>query len=743
MGTPGDWMSRLIERIAVHATGSGGGALAAAMAALAVSTPAVVMAQQRGAAPAPTGAVVVLEADSLTRDDETDVITAEGSVEARYEGRTLRASRVIYDQRKGTVRAQGGVEIIEADGTVRYAEELEVDDELNAGVAVGFGARLQENATVAANAAVRRPDGTTALDRIVYTACPVCEDGSAPTWALRARRAEQNAESKLITYEGVSLAVKGVPVLYLPYFAHPDPSAGRRAGLLAPDVGSNRRLGAFYQQPVYFPLGESQDLTLAPRVHENVNPLLGFEYRKRFWSGQMEIGGSASYDQDFDGDGEKFGEETFRGHIFGTGSFQISEYWDWGFGVEIATDDLYLSRYDIENRDRTRGAYTGDFSRLLTQLNLRGQDESSYASLNAVSFQGLRETDDAANLPIAAPFGEAERLLRDPLFDGQIRLQASVANLTRREGDPDSGRASLGAKWRKETAFGPGWVFSPFLEGRGDYYTFTDAAETEGDLTRAVGLVGAELRWPFVRPGENVQALIEPVVMAALGSNGGNDEEIPNEDSQAFEVDESAIFRPNAAPNHDLWEPGGRVTAGLRAEAIIEGVVAQALVARRWRETEEAAFDAASNLDGTESDYVGAVSLDFGAPLRADVRFRLDDRDLAVARLDASVRSQVGPLTANARYFTVEESLRPDSPNEEVSGGLTLKLNRNWSLGASTRQDLANDKTLATTARLVYRDACSFLEFSYQRRETDERLGPSEGFRVRLGLTTLGLFDDE
>ncbi len=37
-----------------------------------------------------------MEADNLTRDDKTGVTTAEGHVEIRYEGRTIRADRLVY-----------------------------------------------------------------------------------------------------------------------------------------------------------------------------------------------------------------------------------------------------------------------------------------------------------------------------------------------------------------------------------------------------------------------------------------------------------------------------------------------------------------------------------------------------------------------------------------------------------------------------------------------------------------------
>src|SRR3546814_11691960 len=55
-----------------------------------------------------------------------------------------------------------------------------------------------------------------------------------------------------------------LPVLYTPYFSHPDPTIKRKSGILAPDVGNSTLLGTFVQAPFYISLTDSRDLTLAP-----------------------------------------------------------------------------------------------------------------------------------------------------------------------------------------------------------------------------------------------------------------------------------------------------------------------------------------------------------------------------------------------------------------------------------------------------------------------------------------------
>src|SRR4030095_11096929 len=49
-----------------------------------------------------------MEADLLTRDDKRGVTTAEGNVEIRYQGRTLRADRVVYEEAAETTQGQQG-----------------------------------------------------------------------------------------------------------------------------------------------------------------------------------------------------------------------------------------------------------------------------------------------------------------------------------------------------------------------------------------------------------------------------------------------------------------------------------------------------------------------------------------------------------------------------------------------------------------------------------------------------------
>ncbi|MCA8886233.1 MAG: LPS-assembly protein LptD [Hyphomonadaceae bacterium] len=743
MSRAGDMAGRPAER-----TPFGWAALAAALA-MTASTSALAQAQATAPPPAEQSENVLLEADEIINDDAAQTITAQGDVQVRYQGRTMRADRLIYNLTTGAIHAVGDVQIALEDGSVTYAEEIDADEAMNVGAARELRARIGDGGTLAARAAVRHGEGESELRNVIYTSCPICTTSDRPpTWSLRARRAVQNRDTRTISYQGAVLEVVGVPLLYFPFIAHPDPSVERSSGLLPPNIGRNRRLGTFYDQPYYWAISPSQDLTASLRLHGNVNPLLGLEYRKRFWSGRVRFDTTMTQEQEFDSDGDRLGEDLFRYSVFGQGAFRINNYWNWGFGVENIYDDEYLRRYDLDGAGERRGPYIGTNTRLISQIYAIGQGLDSYSSIAAVNFQGLRETDTSDVLPLILPFAETERVLNDSVLGGQVRLQANLAALARNDDGVgpfvgNDARLSLSATWRRDMIFGPGMVFSPFAEARGDAFYVETSTNNYDTVTRGLGLAGAEVSWPFMRPGERFDVIIEPVVMAAWASENAEDPRIVNEDSVAFELDDSNLFRPNAAPNYDLWEPGGRVSAGVRATARARtGESASVMVGRRWRETDAVGFDDASNLDGETADWVAAGQIDLGSGFGAEARMRLDDQSFEVRRVDLGVRGQVGRFSATARYLNMDQSLvsDPSDPTEEITANIGLDLARGWRMQFGLTRDLDSDINLRQDIRAIYEDDCTFLEIAYTRSETQRgTIGPDEGLQIRIGLRSLGV----
>ena len=695
---------------------------------------------------------VILEADNISEEEDSNIIVATGTVEATYGGRILRADRLVYDRRTGKVRATGNVVILGEDGTQQFADEVEVNERLDDGYAVGFSTRLPTGGVATANSAVRQPNGINALDQAVYTACEVCEEeGKRPTWALRARRAILDENNDIISYRDAVLEVGGIPVFYLPYFFHPDPSAGRRSGLLVPNIGVSTRLGFVYGQPYYQVLSDSSDLTVTPTFYSQVRPLLEAEYRKSFWSGDLNVEGSITYERDFDGNGTRFGEEKIRGHVFADADFKINDTWEWGFGIERASDDLFTRRYSIDGANVSRGLFDGQPRSLLSQVYAVGQTESFYADASLLFFQDLQPASTiVAEAPITAPL-----LYADKLFDlgryGRSSLTASAAVLSRNVNDgitpdvnPDSRRFSIGADWSVTRVLPGGFVIEPFAEARGDYYNLDADASGESNETRFVGSAGAKLSWPLYRPGEVADILIEPTILGAWGVSDANDLTIPIEDSELFEFDETRLFEANGFSNFDLYEGDGRLSVGVTTTARFKnGVTIDAVAGRRWRSDADEAFDVASNLDGKSSDWVSSFSADFGRALKLETRLRLDGNTFAVNRVDARASTSFWRFSGSARYFRIDEDIRPDIlvPDEGIDLRGRFNLTKNYSLSYRQLRDFTDQRDLIRSVGVAYTDHCSRFEIIYQRSESiDRTIDETDSVLFRFSLLTLGEF---
>jgi len=224
-------------------------------------------------------------------------------------------------------------------------------------------------ALLAAASAVRRNENVNELNRAIYTPCDICADSEAktPTWSIQADKVVQDRERQLVSYRHAVFRLFGVPVFYAPLFWHPDPQAQRKSGLLTPDISASDRRGFSYEQPYLVVLSDYSDLTLSPQINAKVEPFLNARYRKRFYSGEIDVRGGYTYAEDFDSNGQ-FGQATSRSYILARGAFAIDENWDWGFTAERSSDDLLFDKYEIGDVYQSRGPYIADDRRLISQV---------------------------------------------------------------------------------------------------------------------------------------------------------------------------------------------------------------------------------------------------------------------------------------------------------------------------------------------------------------------------------------
>src|SRR5215467_9430223 len=84
------------------------------------------------AKPAP-GAQMLVQANEIRYDYNNLTVSAVGNVQIYYNGATIEADKVIYDQRNKRLHAEGNARLTEADGKVSYGELLDLSDDYRDG----------------------------------------------------------------------------------------------------------------------------------------------------------------------------------------------------------------------------------------------------------------------------------------------------------------------------------------------------------------------------------------------------------------------------------------------------------------------------------------------------------------------------------------------------------------------------------------------------------------------------------
>ncbi len=734
--------------------------------ALAQTAPAVRLAMSAAALPAATAATpeddglgqdgFYLEANTVIRDDNAKTITARGDVEARYQGRTIRAQELIYNIKTGIVTARGKAQIIADDGSTQSAEEITLDNNLQAGVAYGFSTVMAPNIKFAAASAVRRSETINELNRAIYTPCDICtKTGAAktPSWSVSADRIVQDRQRQLVYYRNAVIKVLGVPVFYAPVFWHPDPQAERSSGLLAPKIQDSKRRGFSYEQPYLLVISPSQDLIISPQINTKVNPFVNLQWRKRFYSGQVEARFGYTHEQDLktiNSDLIKFGDDTSRSYVLAKGRFNINQNWDWGFGLERASDPLIFDKYNVGRvYQDNRGLFNTDSRRLLSQIFVTEQSERSYVSMSVLSFQGLRFGDNNHAIPIAAPVVEARYEPKDPILGGRLRLRGSGVALFRDQSplsatQPgiDSRRLTGEGDWRKIVTLGNGLRFEPFIDARADYYNISDISATDRkakSIGRSMGTVGMDISYPLIRSLGNSTVIVEPLAQIALSPSAKRDSRIPNEDSISFDFNETNLFEPNRYPGFDLYEGGQRLNLGVRT-TVDWGAdhSARVLIGRSYRTKNDLTMPVRTGLNQAASDWVTSATLSPITGVSVFARTRLDSDTLAIRRQEAGANLSLTNVRGFVRYLNDRTDVTGVKVRD-VQGAGELYLTKTWGLTFAAIRDLENKVWRTRELGLLYKDECTRLEIVYQREETFNRtLGPSDSVLIRLSLATLG-----
>jgi LPS-assembly protein len=221
--------------------------------------------------------------------------------------------------------------------------------------------------------------------------------------------------------------------------------------------------------------------------------------------------------------------------------------------------------------------------------------------------------------------------------------------------------------------------------------------------------------------------VLEPLVQVAVSPNAKQVEVgvdaagqpiYLDEDSLAFEFDETTLFRANKFPGFDLYEDGVRVNVGGRASVFWDdGRRASLLVGRSFRDQSNDIFPARTGLREASSDWIVAAEAQPVRGLSMFTRARLDGDSLDVQRAEAGANFSLKRASGFFRYLRDNTDIN-GVKRENLDLGGDLQVTEHWGVSAYGNRDMVQDAWVIRDVGVYYRDECTRVDIIYRREDT-------------------------
>jgi LPS-assembly protein len=358
-----------------------------------------------------------------------------------------------------------------------------------------------------------------------------------------------------------------------------------------------------------------------------------------------------------------------------------------------------------------------------------------------------------------------------------MSFNANAQDLSRSDGT-DFNRVSIDANWRRKMIDGIGQVWTPFAYARADVSQFTNGYDPdtalsigEDTITRAIGAVGVTYAYPFVAHTEAGAHVVEPIGQIVARPASVSQRRLPNEDAKSLVWDDTLLFDVDKFSGWDRIETGTRANIGLQYSfQARNGGYGRLIAGQSFHlggsnpftnpglipyetvdsngvktTTVTSTFSPNSGLDTQNSDYVLGAYLAPMQNFRLVAQSRFDEDDLSLKRQNVYSNANLGPLALHGQYTYVRDdpAIGIFKSEQELLGGVGLKLTDNWSVQLLARFDIDEKIRLQEQLQLRYSDECFVLTASYIESRIDNPsldIKPDRTIMLRFELKHLGQF---
>ena len=645
-------------------------------------------------------------ADEIKTNNVTDTVNAKGDVIIlNHDGTKIRADEIVYEKKQQKISANKNIIINDLEGNTYFLEDAITIDGLKNFEGNKVMARLADDSRIVSKDIVKK-DNITLLADAEYTPCK--ENNylikNCPGWKLKATKIYQDAETKTVHYDHAKLYLFNLPLIYLPYFSHPDPSVNKRSGFLMPTIETDNNLGEKFSIPYFFNIAGNRDITLTPNFQSKANNFYSINYRELNEFGSLNIEGSMDDNDDNKGS---------KSHVFIDADIN-NPYGNLDFAIKTSNNDTYLRKNKINQLTVHESGLSFDKSSQNTYLNIITSSYKHLTIQNTNQWEHIYpkiqyNIDNITSEIISGRFS----LNND--FSYQKNLDKSYASL-----------ASSQINWSKRDVDNKtGLLFDneATLRVVSILNDYKNKKDTEN--LRFFPQISSKISFPMFRSSNNSNETLTPIIMPIIAPY--------NNYTDHKSVTNSNLFSTNRASSLTESESGPRINYGIEwFNTNLNNFDVKVVAGQSLKFNKE-------NIDTTDelSDFYVTSNLIFGEDKYFNNSLILDKDNHDVKTNNANLLLSLENLTLgidydynSGKYFTASEQIRIGS-KFEFANNFQFKIN-----GA---RNIDTNNNIGYQYGLLYENDCIGIDLNYYRDLTKDRdVAESYGYSFTIVLKPFG-----
>ena len=579
----------------------------------------------------------------------------------------------------------------------------------------------------------------TTVSKGVFTTCKKRPNEKCPPWIIQAKEAKHDKNKKTIYYKNAWLKIYDVPVLYYPYFFHPDPTVSRQSGFLTPQIGESQTLGFSAYIPYFNVISDKEDLTFKPRIFSDNKYTIQTEYRRA--SKKINHIFDVSLTQGHDS--SETDKNDARTHFFSNSTIDLDmpvfDISNLEIQLQKTSNNTYLKLFDLESPLFGTGGSSG-VSTLNSFINLTASKEDLDLNASVEVYEKLDSSNSDRYEFILPNYNLNKNIKKYDALNGTLTFNSSGSQ---RMYDTNILEAQIinDLLYRSE---------DKFLENgiKNNYNVLLKNVNSDGNnSTKVSNKLKAELlssfifesSYPLLREGINFNNHLTPKISMRYSPN--NMKNLKDEDRR---IDINNIFSLNRIGFSNTVEGGQSLTIGAdykksRKEGDFPENVLELSLATVFRDEINENIPASSSLGNKSSDVVGHIKIAPNNFFNTSYNFAVDNNVDQFKYHDITAKFQVNNFVTSFKY--VEE--RGNIGDEHYLQNTTsYEFNENSSISFATRQNKKIDLTEYYDLIYQYKNDCLTAAIEYNKEYyTDNDLKPTEQLFFSLTIIPLGAYE--